>query len=271
MACFHSKPAWKSTLPNEKGAHPINFNFRDDKTPDYFIDCGRCEGCRAAQKRDWAIRMTHESQMHERNSFVTLTYDDEHCLEQIQKTDIQLFVKRLRDKLDNKIRYFVTGEYGEHTRRPHYHAIIFGEDFRGGRYTYRVNDKLWGNKALEEIWKNGQIRIGDFTHSSALYTAGYTAKKIGDKDTFSLQSRSPPIGRTWLAKNHDNIRRIGSVVVEGKEYPVPKVYWNWLKGEECFDQMKEELAAKTKVLNDQKLRAKKLNYQSSQNLRSHKI
>jgi hypothetical protein len=39
----------------------------------------------------------------------------------------QKFMKRLRDRIKPlKIRFFHCGEYGDKTRRPHYHALIFG-------------------------------------------------------------------------------------------------------------------------------------------------
>ena len=39
-------------------------------------------------------------------------------------------MKRLRKKLHPlKIRFFHCGEYGDKTRRPHYHALIFGYSF----------------------------------------------------------------------------------------------------------------------------------------------
>lgn len=271
MTCFHSRPAWKSTLPNENGQHPLNFTWRTDRKPDYFIDCGRCEGCRASQRRDWAVRIAHESQLYDRNSFVTLTYDDEHCPEFLDKHAVQVFLKRLRRATPRPFRYFICGEYGEKTKRPHYHAIIFNEDFRGGRFTYTINDELWGNKRLDRIWQNGTCAIADFTFSTAMYTAGYTAKKLGHKDIFTIQSRNPPIGKEWLRRNHDNIRRNGFVVMEGKEMPVPQVYWNWLKGEETFDKIKEELCEKINVLNDKKLRNKKYNFLAKQNLRGEKL
>ena len=38
------------------------------------IKCGQCMECRLAYSREWAIRISNEAQMHERNSFLTLTY-----------------------------------------------------------------------------------------------------------------------------------------------------------------------------------------------------
>lgn len=169
--------------------------------------------------------MAHEAHFHKYNSFLTLSYSDEHCPEKITVEHIQEFMDRLRKQL--KVRYFVTGEYGDQTHRPHYHACIFGADFRGGRHTYDINGKLWGNSWLEAVWRYGQIAIGDFTPASAMYVAGYTAKKINDKDTFSVMSKRPPLGWQWAVKYQDQVHRTGTVVVGGREHPVPKVYFKW--------------------------------------------
>lgn len=273
MTCYHSKPAWQSTLPDENGVHHLQFAFRTDRAPDYFIPCGKCLGCRADQARDWGVRIFHEAQMYDQNAFVTLTYDDDHIPDdgKINREDLQLFFKRLRHYLNTPIRYFACGEYGEKTKRPHYHAIFFGHDFRGGRYTYKFSNSMYGNKQLDKIWGKGTITLKTVHSESAFYAAGYCAKKIGDTDTFSLQSRRPPIGRTWLDKHKDNIRRLESIQIDGQRYPVPQVYHNWLKGDDTFAHLKENLRANAVLRTDKQLRSKKLHHQSRNNLRNHKI
>lgn len=269
MPCIRSKPAWVNQVPNEKGNHEINFTFRKDRPPEYFIDCGRCEGCRSRQRQDWGIRMYHEAKEYDRNCFLTLTYNDENLPDTIRKDHIQWFIRKLRREWDTPIRYYCTGEYGEKTRRPHYHAIIFGEDFMGG--ADHVSDQLYINPTVERIWGQGHAQIGRASISSIMYTAGYTAKKLGDPDTFALMSRFPPIGKRWVEKYKDNIRRNANVVVEGREYAIPKVYMNWLKGEEVFQELRDKLAEKVEPKNDQKLRARGLNYRHAAAMKKEKI
>ena len=272
MTCYHSKPAWKSGLPNENEKHPIRFNFRD-KTPDYFIDCGKCEGCRTKQRRDWAIRMYHEAKYHEHNSFVTLTYNDENMPQdgKISKPDIQKFLKRLRKELDNQVRYYIVGEYGEQTRRPHYHACFFGQDFRGPNM-YPIRERVWANPHLDRIWSRGHVEIAEFNLATAMYTAGYVNKKLDDTDTFALQSRNPPLGKQWVLQYADQLRRIKSIPINGQEHPIPSLYLRWLDGTQEQQEIKEALADKIKPLNDQKLRSKKINQvKNTQLLRKSKI
>lgn len=271
MPCYHSKAAWETGLAGKKS---ISFKFRTDREPDYFIDCGKCEGCRARARTDWATRIYHESQMWDRNSFLTLTYNEENYPDdgKINKKDIQNFINRLRKSTNRKIRYFACGEYGEQTRRAHYHAIIFNEDFLSSRHQYDISDGVYGNSHLErQLWQKGRVTISPFNHARAKYTAGYVTKKINDTDTFSLMSCRPPLGKTWVQKYHDNIRRNETIIIDGNPYPIPRVYLTWLKGVEEFDHIKENLRKNAQSLTDQKLRAKREHYLSRQNLRTEQI
>lgn len=216
MSCFYLRPAWR----REGG---ITFQKRGSQVePDYQIPCGKCTGCAREKARDWAIRMAHESLYYDRNCFVTLTYRE--APDQIEQQHIQRFIKRLRKKAD--IRYFVTGEYGERTKRPHYHAIIFGEDFRGGAFS--INEQLYANKRLDRIWREGNVVLADFGFATAMYVAGYTNKKLGDPLTFSLMSRNPPIGWRFARDHQQELRNRETVIINGKEFPIPKVYFQWL-------------------------------------------
>jgi len=44
---------------------------------DFPLPCGKCTGCKLERSRQWAVRLMHEAQLHERTSFITLTYRDE--------------------------------------------------------------------------------------------------------------------------------------------------------------------------------------------------
>lgn len=269
MPCLKSKPAWSSTLPNANGRHPITFRApKKNKTPDYYIPCGKCEGCAILKRRAWGIRMYHESCMHERNCFITLTYDDDHLVQKINRKDPLYFIRRLRHHSSTPIRYFLTGEYGEKTNRPHYHAILFGEDWLGGAYD--IKPGLYGNEIINRIWRKGDCSISQFNMGTALYTAGYVNKKLGDTDTFSIMSRFPPLGQSWVQKHHDNLRRIKTVQIEGKSYPIPPVYLKWLEGVEQYDDIKKQAKEKVVTYTDQQLRAKGLNMQSNKQHRVEK-
>lgn len=79
------------------------------------IPCGKCIGCRLDYSRDWAVRAVHESMLYKNNTFVTLTFDDEHLPDDksLNKGYMSSWMKRFRKKFGNDIRFMMCGEYGE--------------------------------------------------------------------------------------------------------------------------------------------------------------
>lgn len=262
MPCnFPSTAYYSSKVNPETGKRSLVFNQRESykgsATNEFGISlesplsvpCGKCRGCRADQSLMWSIRAYHESQEHEQNSFVTLTYDADRLPSDglISKPDLQKFFKRLRSS-GVKFRYVACGEYGGQTRRPHYHAIIFGKDWLEG--SIPLKESLYTNQSLVDVWGKGIVSIAPVTMASICYVCGYVNKKVDDVDTFNLMSRRPGIGHTWLDKYSDDIARTGVVSIEGRSYQVPKRYLQWA-GDELFD-----------VRKDRVLHARKLNRKS---------
>lgn len=146
------------------------------------LPCGKCEACRAEQSRQWAVRCMHEASLHDHNSFITLTYNDEHLPSDgsLNHTHFQRFFKRLRKKYGKGIRYYMAGEYGSKLGRPHYHAIVFGLDFSDKTVWKRTNagSIIYRSASLEALWPFGYSSIGDVTFESAAYVARYVMKKV---------------------------------------------------------------------------------------------
>lgn len=194
------------------------------------VPCGKCDGCLLADARTWAIRAHHEASLHDQSCFVTLTFDDEHLPSdgKISKRDLQLFFKRLRKRSDiPDIRYLACGEYGDLTRRPHYHALIFGADFMDARARLWRDDQYL-HPVLNEVWGQGLATHAPLNFARCAYVAGYVTKKIGDPDVFRLMSRGRDgnggLGFGWIKKYADSIRRLGGVVIDGVLLPVPSYY-----------------------------------------------
>lgn len=271
MPCVYPVDAWRARRVNESGKRGIVFNSRDGLLDMYLqVPCGKCVGCARDQAQMWMVRCYHESTQHERNCFVTLTYAEDRTV--LSKRDLQLFWKRLR-KL-HPLRYFVTGEYGTKTHRPHYHAIVFGLDFRGGSYS--INEKLYGNPILDSTWGLGHVVVADATPESMSYVAGYCNKKLGDSDTFSLMSRRPGIGHTWLDKYRDDIVRTGKVVINGTEFLIPSRYLAWY--EQDFEALVQErrkyvqsLTPSQRLTRSLQLRAREITYKSRLSLQQESI
>lgn len=219
-----------------------------------------CNGCKADHARDWAIRAYHESQMHEQSSFINPTYSPEKLPPHgtLDPRDLQLFFKRLRKKI-GPFRYFAAGEYGEKRLRPHYHICLFGWRPPDGR-PIGVSSKgniQYMSDILESAWGYGHITWSDFAPNCARYTAHYTASKLKkfkreeiDPETglrpyerldattgeiiklvpeFQRQSLKPGIGMPWLKKYWREVFPSDEVIMDGRQYPPPKAYWEWLK------------------------------------------
>lgn len=159
------------------------------------IPCRKCIGCRLDYSRQWADRLMIELQRHESAWFVTLTYDDKHLPHAINsssgelepygtlsKRDCQLFMKRLRKdhaKLypDLHLMYYLAGEYGDTTARPHYHAIIFDLQLNDlVIWTKRQGFTYFTSKWLKDRWQNGNAIVAKVTWETCAYTARYIVK-----------------------------------------------------------------------------------------------
>lgn len=213
--------------------------------------------CRLAYSREWAIRITHESSMHDRSCFLTLTYSDEYLPRygQLVKRDLQLFFKRLRKNV-GPFRYVACGEYGELKRRPHFHAAIFGMDFSVDRVEYGEGirgDKIYVSPTLGRVWNNSTFpmghTIGSLTFESAAYISRYITKMVRgvgasplplacDPDSgelvmpnkeFLLMSKG--IGKSWFREFFmTDVFPHGRVITsQGTPAPVPRYYKELLK------------------------------------------
>lgn len=275
MPCFYPLDAWRSRHVNESGKRSVVFRRDEalDPVSAYVqVPCGKCDGCRAERSMYWSIRMYHEASLHDQNSFITLTYRDDNQ-KLLDKTHLQDFFRKLR-YVSGSLRYFACGEYGTLTRRPHYHAVIFGHDFLAG--SERVSSQEYTNAEVADCWGHGLISIGSLSMAACCYVAGYVNKKLGDTDTFTLMSRRPGIGSTWLDKYADDIARTGMVTIEGKELPVPKRYLTWKEEELCsvIEERKRFASSRDPKLaleKREKLKSKEKTQKGRLALRSQKI
>lgn len=245
MACFSPLTGYRTaagsvTFEQKKGYYdkPVS------------VACGQCSGCRLERSRQWAIRCVHEAQLHEANSFVTLTYDDEHLPPDggLVLADWQNFAKRLRKRV-GPFRFYHCGEYGDLRGRPHYHALLFSIDFVGDRALHSTTihgDRLYQSDLLSATWGMGLSTIGDLTFQSAAYVARYCMKKITGKKAdqhyetvnlktgevhkvrpeYSTMSRRPGIGSGWLAKYQTDVYPSDEVILNGKHCRPPRFYDN---------------------------------------------
>lgn len=208
------------------------------------IPCEKCDGCYMARTSAWAIRCTHESWLHDQNSFITLTYEEKHLPfnSTLVLEDFQEFMKRLRKNSKKKIRVFYCGEYGLKNERPHYHALIFGMDFSEDRYKWRRSKSgytIYRSPFLERTWEYGFSEIGEVSFQSAAYIARYIFKKVkgelsedhyyGREEEFCHMSNRNGIGILWLEQNWKTVFTYNHINIEGKKFNPPKAYKRWFE------------------------------------------
>lgn len=224
--------------------------FRD--LPPIDLACGRCTGCRLQRAADLTTRALHEAAITEQlqrrsSSFLTLTYNDSHLPTDygLQRDDLTRFLKRLRKALGS-FRYLACGEYGDATRRPHYHALLFGLDFRADRqqveYPGTSEQPSFQSPILSRLWTLGQHVVKDLTPENCAYVAHYVMKKrTGERAAetyrrtrdgyswqvaaeFSAMSLRPGLGAAWWHTYRDDIRPGDELVLNGKRVHTPRYY-----------------------------------------------
>jgi len=178
--------------------------------------CGQCRPCRYNRRRLWTHRLMLESLCHKSSVFITLTYDHLHLpmletrygpKEVLDPYGAQLWVKRLRHSFaEFRLRYYLVGEYGEVSERPHYHAIVFGLPACARGRTYRMGASLrpaWSEccdtcRKVGKTWGAGHVDLGEVNRDSCQYLAGYVVKKMTAPDDHRLEGRVPEFARMSL-------------------------------------------------------------------------
>ena len=217
----------------------------------------------------------HERQMHkpELCHFITLTYDDEHLpkLGTLVLEHWQKFARRVRKK-KGPFRFYHCGEYGEETRRPHYHACVFGLELKDLEHVGKTNsgEKAYRSRELDELWGKGFTQVGSLTFESAAYVARYIMKKVdGDKKKeghyevvdkktgqykgelkpeYTTMSRNKGIGKKWIEKYKTDVYPRDLIVIKNKKMRPPRFYDSHyeITDPQQHKQMKYDRAKKAK-------------------------
>lgn len=215
------------------------------------------------------MRSVHEKLFHEQSCFLTLTYRDESLPpgRTLVRRDFTLFMKRFREYIDVPIRNVYCGEYGSKTGRPHFHAIIFGYDFKFrdksvSLHKYnKLGQCLWKSPLLNDLWGKGFCLSGEVTWQSAAYTARYIMKKVkGEKAEEHYWNRDPEtgekvnkilpeffqpstrygIGTEYIWNYWREVYADDFVVVDGRKYRPPRFYDKFLQKQdpELYEKVK---------------------------------
>lgn len=249
VSCFNPMLARNGRSRYASGKPVLVFRRKDSPlSPDLFpisIPCSQCVGCRLEYSRQWAVRCVLESKLHKDNCFVTLTYKDmpgkSLDMTSLNKRDLQLFLKRVRKRYGEGIRFYAAGEYTVKFR-PHFHILFFGLDFVDKTYWSLApsGEKLYRSVELEKLWTHGFSSIGSVTFESAGYVARYTMKKVsgipendrakeviesnGLLPEFVQMSRRGGIGRAWFERYKDEVFPSDRVFVRDRFVKPPRYF-----------------------------------------------
>lgn len=193
-------------------------------------NCGKCRGCLTNRKQLWTHRIILESMAHDKNCFVTLTYDDDHFPKDssLDPDTLQRFIKRLRRRSKDTFRFYAVGEYGTSTGRgplgvnPHYHLCLFGL----GENSAEDIGKSW----TEEGEPIGYVYTGSLTPQSAAYVAGYVQKKdqynkdmydeMGLYHEFARMSNRPGIGYSIVPELARQLEKYPEAMLPSGDVPI---------------------------------------------------
>lgn len=194
------------------------------------VACRKCMPCRVKRAREWSIRLNMELKDSTSAMFLTLTYDDEHIVRNdlghgiLIPKHTQNFMKQLRAKnavlTKAKIRFYLVGEYGGESFRPHYHAIIFN-----------IHANL--KPQISDIWKKGFITHDEVNETTINYVTKYITK-VDTRSTelmelppqFARMSRNPGLGDNYIndktIKYHDKNGRRTTIHKGDKKIKLPE-------------------------------------------------
>lgn len=250
MTCYSPIVAYRSSEVNPAtGKRPLVFSLKVGlHDMPVQIPCGQCIGCRLEKARQWAMRCVCEASLYENNIFLTLTYDTDHLPSDLSlsKRHLQLFMKRLRKRFGNDIRFYACGEYGSKFGRPHYHILLFNFNPKDGQLIRIRPNPLYVSESISRLWHYGFHSYGLVTFESASYVARYCTKKITGADAddyykgrlpeFALMSRKPGIGHDWLLKYSTDVYPNDYIVMRDGLKLKPPIYFD-----NIYDKFTENL------------------------------
>lgn len=260
MPCYHPLTAYKlksgGVVFNELRRHGEIFG-------EIQLSCGQCHGCRLERSRRWAMRCMHEASMYKNNCFITLTYAEENLppRNNLYHRDWELFMKRLRKHAGNKIlKFYMAGEYGPSTQRPHFHAIVFNHDWTDKKFlkTTGSGERIYESDTLRKLWRYGHTSTGNATFESAAYIARYCMSKVTGDAAYEHYRRydhlgeytqvpeynemSNGIGMDWLKFFRKDVYNNDYIIINGHQSRTPayydKLYKRWSPEE--MDEIKAQ-------------------------------
>lgn len=221
-------------------SNKLDFNPFKDSFINY-VPCGTCRECRESYSNGYVARLlAHYNYIRSfgyKTLYFTLTYDrfnlpkykDLVCF---NKKHLQNYFKRLR-KSGLKFDYFVTSEYGDNKKRPHYHIVIYllsnfplskaiqtfkGEWIYGNAFFGINNGVVLDNRPFYYCTKYLTKSVDEFYHIN----------KFSDFDLQDFVTNALPLGYTFR-HFHLASKGIGQTLLDSlKDIDFIKGYFNSL-------------------------------------------
>lgn len=234
----------------------------DNEGKEIKVKCGKCYTCKLERSSAWAIKLINEAKYHKKACFITLTFDNKILLDKNSKAIkkyganasfvfntkysmkyFQKFIKRLRQIYKDKyISYYHVAEFGEKTKRPHHHAIVYGINFDEDRKEMeksKTGHIQFYSQTLQDCWACGRTSIQDINENNIIYISQYTLKKLKDvKDdkykplmTFSNRCK---ISSKYIKRYPKEITKGYLEDKEGHKFSIPKSYIKALKNDDKY-------------------------------------
>lgn len=209
--------------------------------------CGKCADCRREEQKAWETRLRIEfNDLKSRGwnvGFITLTYSPD-CLPTIpeecfknadqyreipcfDQDTVRQWIKSIRQyckyhynfKNGDNIRYMVVSEYGEHTHRPHYHALLAWPSACDYRTMHALCDHYWSKGRVGPSHYLGDssckhpFEVQGDTAAVISYIAKYVSKDISyveqvkDIDFYTdVKNQEKDTDEYWKARRYNNCR-----------------------------------------------------------------
>lgn len=188
------------------------------------VPCGSCITCQRSARTFFCHRIQHDVSTLAKqgigSSFISFTFRDDSLSDRsVHKRDLQLMHKRFR-KSGSKFKFLAIGDYGDNTKRKHYHGLYVGLDTSFARVL------------CDKHWPYGFCDVSPVVSSNISYVVRYMQGQTpAHKKRYEDEGFEPPftlysngLGSTLFESQSDNIRTRGQYFYRGKWYSVPS-YW----------------------------------------------
>ncbi|QCQ84733.1 replication initiator protein [Blackfly microvirus SF02] len=220
------------------------------------VPCSQCLPCRVNRRNGWNLRLRYESTAHKTSLFVGLSYDDDNVPitslgnQTLREEDTIHFREKLRYRFKKDgyggFRYYLIGEYGSQTHRPHYHLQFFTSypiPYENCMYaqeqdsTYCLTQcfKKCPIKHIRTCWPYGHATSypctpADIGYITLLHVTGLQPPTPDASPAFMRMSKKPAIGdcffdqKELISRLYDRGNACYTYTPDGTLTPLPRYY-----------------------------------------------